>query len=162
MIALAATLLVAATCAPTRPGPPPGDAAPADTGTPDPATATEIRTMMEASAAAWNRGDLDGFLSDYAPDASFVTSRGLVHGRAQIREIYRRGYWREGAGPRDALRYEDFDIRRIGPETAIAFGRFILYDRGTGASTATGTFSLTLRRTAEGWEMVHDHSSADT
>ena len=123
--------------------------------------AAEIEAMMESSAASWNQGDLDGFLDDYAEDASFVTSAGLVHGLAAIRGIYERGYWRDGRGPQDALRFEDFDIRATGPAAAIAFGRFVLYDRESGASTATGTFSLTLRRAAGGWEIVHDHSSGD-
>lgn len=117
--------------------------------------------MMDESALAWNRGDLDAFLADYAADASFVTGAGLVHGRENVRAIYERGYWRDGQGPRDALRFEDFDIRATGPETAVAFGRFILYDRASGEAASTGTFSLTLRRTAEGWKIVHDHSSAD-
>lgn len=116
---------------------------------------------MEASAAAWNRGDLTGFLADYADDASFVTASGLAHGRDRLRAIYERGYWRDGQGPRDALRFEDFDIRTTGPRTAVAFGRFILYDRQSGESTDTGSFSLTLRLGADGWKIVHDHSSAD-
>lgn len=117
--------------------------------------------MLEASAAAWNRGDLTAFLEDYAEDASFVTGAGLVHGREALRAVYERAYWREGQGPRDALRYEDLDIRATGPGAAVAFGRFILHDRESGESTATGTFSLTLRGTANGWKIVHDHSSAD-
>ena len=120
----------------------------------------EIRELLHESAAAWNRGDLDGFLADYADDASFVTGSGLAHGKEAVREIYDRGYW-SGDGPEDELRFQDLDIRATGPRTAVAFGRFVLSDRGTGQTTSTGVFSLTLRRTAGGWEIVHDHSSGD-
>jgi ketosteroid isomerase-like protein len=39
-------------------------------------------------------------------------------------------------------------------------GRYILYDRETGETAATGVFSLTLRETDAGWKIVHDHSSS--
>lgn len=48
-----------------------------------------------------------------------------------------------------------------GPGTAIAFGRYILSDRDSEESTATGVFSLTLHRPDDVWRIVHDHSSAD-
>ncbi len=113
---------------------------------------------MDGSAAAWNRGDLDAFVGDYAEDATFVTSRGLVHGRQEIRAVYQNAYWRDG-GPHDALRYEGLDVRQVAPYTAIAFGRFVLYDRDSGENRATGNFSLTFRKAGDRWVIVHDHSS---
>lgn len=116
--------------------------------------------MLLASADAWTRGDLDGYLDDYAPDATFVGSTGLIRGRAEIRQRYTDGYWSTGM-PEDGLRFELLEIRETGPGTAVAVGRYILYDRETEETTSTGLFSLTLRRAGAGWEIVHDHSSAD-
>lgn len=130
------------------------------TATPAPDPGPAVRALLDASAEAWNRDDLDGFLADYAADASFVTSDGLVHGREGIRRIYERGYWQDGPGPRDDLRFEGLDVRRTGPRSAVAFGRYVLYDPETGGTRATGIFSLTLRQTGSGWEIVHDHSSS--
>lgn len=59
------------------------------------------------------------------------------------------------------LRFTDLDVRTIGPGTAIAFGRYILCERDSVESTATGVCSLTLHRADEVWRIVHDHSSAD-
>lgn len=114
--------------------------------------------MLNASAEAWNRGDLDGFLDDYAEDATFVGSSGLTRGLADIRDAYIRGYWSTGM-PEDGLRYEFLDVRPEGRDAAVAVGRYQLYDRRTGDTTSSGLFSLTLRRTGEGWKIVHDHSS---
>ena len=46
--------------------------------------------MFARSASAWNRGDLDTFMTDYLPGdrTTYVTSRGVVHGPAAIRERY--------------------------------------------------------------------------
>lgn len=116
--------------------------------------------MLDASAAAWTRGDLDGFLDDYAEDATYVGSSGVVHGRERIREGYLRGFWSTGA-PADGLRFPTLEVRTVGSDAAVAVGRYQLFDPGTGAQTGTGLFSLTLQKTADGWRIVHDHSSAD-
>lgn len=86
--------------------------------------------------------------------------RGGVRGRGEIRQRYLAGSWSTGT-PRDALRFADLDVCKTGPGTAIAFGRYILCERDSGESTATGVLSLTLHRPDEVWRIVHDHSSAD-
>lgn len=116
--------------------------------------------MLSASAESWTRGDLEGYLDDYAPDATFVGSSGLTRGLDQIRENYVQGYWSTGM-PEDGLRFRLLEVRAVGPATALAVGRYILHDRDTDTTTATGLFSLTLQRTGDGWAIVHDHSSAD-
>ncbi len=126
--------------------------------TPDPTT--EIMAALEASAEAWNRGDLEGFLAPYldSPATTYVGSSGLVRGKDAIREAYRRSYWRTGA-PEDRLRFEELEVRSLGGEHALAVGRYVVVSRTTEEQTATGLFSLVLRRTPEGWKILHDHSS---
>jgi len=113
--------------------------------------------MLEASAAAWNRGDLDRFLDDYAEDATFVGGSGLIRGVAELERRYRAAYWTD-AGPRDTLRFADIRVTPLGPDHALAVGRFIL-TAPDGAVTSTGFFTLVLVRTGSGWRIVHDHSS---
>jgi uncharacterized protein (TIGR02246 family) len=116
--------------------------------------------MLHASAESWTRSDLEGFLDDYAEDATFAGSAGLIRGRDRIRTAYVQGYWSTGT-PEDGLRFRAVETRAVGRDAAVSTGRYELFDRETGGTTASGSFSLTLRRTAEGWEIVHDHSSAD-
>lgn len=116
--------------------------------------------MLHASADSWTRGDLDGFLDDYAEDATFVGSSGLMEGRERIRRAYLSGYWESGR-PAEGLRFELLDIRIVGPAAAVAVGRYELFDQQTREATSGGLFSLTLHRTGDGWKIVHDHSSAD-
>lgn len=116
--------------------------------------------MLHASADAWNRGDLDGYMADYAEDATYVGSTGLVRGAAEIRRRYAEGYW-SGGTPPDALRFEMLDVRVTGPGTATAVGRYILYDRDSAGTTGTGLFTLSLGRIGGAWKILHDHSSAE-
>lgn len=116
--------------------------------------------MLHASAEAWNRGDLDAFIADYAEDATFVGSTGLIRGAAEIRRRYAEGYW-SGGTPPDALRFDLLDVRVTGPGTATAVGRYILYDRESTETTGTGLFTLALARTGGEWKILHDHSSAE-
>ena len=54
----------------------------------------EIRAMLKNSEAAWNRGDLAAFATDYedSPDTTFI-GRDITHGGVQaILDRYRRGY----------------------------------------------------------------------
>lgn len=125
------------------------------------AAAREITAMLDASAEAWNRGDLDGFMDDYAADATFVESGGLIRGAETVRRRYAEGFWSAGA-PADALRFEMLDVRVTSPTTATAVGRYILHDRASGEATATGIFTLALGLVDGEWKILHDHSTADT
>ncbi len=118
--------------------------------------------MIQASAEAWNRGDLDGFLSTYqdSTGTTFMTGPGVIHGLATIRERYRKSYFTAGAVPPTVLRFEQLAVRPLGPDYALCTGRFLLTDRVTGADAGHGNFSLVLRRTPAGWKIIHDHSSA--
>lgn len=138
------------------------DSSPAATRptTPAQSTGAEINALMQASVDAWNQGDMDGFLLPYleSPQTTYVGSGGLVRGKAAIRERYESSYWRNGT-PGETLRFEGIEVRLLGPENALATGRWMVADRASGETTGSGIFSLVLRRTADGWRIIHDHSS---
>jgi len=47
---------------------------------------------LHAQAAAWNRGDLDGYLHRVHPDVVYVGADGPVHGRAALSARYRQRF----------------------------------------------------------------------
>jgi uncharacterized protein (TIGR02246 family) len=114
--------------------------------------------MLEVSTQGWNRGDLDAFLVPYADDATFVGSRGLLRGKPAIRAQYQSSYFDAGR-VRGRLRFDGIEVRMLGPRSALAVGRYVVTERGTGQADATGLFTLALERRAEGWRIIHDHSS---
>jgi hypothetical protein len=117
-----------------------------------------VDTLLDASAAAWNGGHLDGFLVWYrrSPETTYIGSRGLVHGWDEIRARYAPLF--EPGAARDSLRFEGLETRPLGPDLGLATAHYVLSQRDS--VTATGIFTLVVRRESEGWRIVHDHSSA--
>ncbi len=120
-----------------------------------------VRSAFERQRAAWNRGDLDGFLSGYERSDEFVFTSG-----AKIR----RGYDELATGFRDRygdapdtmgqLSFDLVDIRALGScrDVAVVLGRWALTE---GQADGSGVFSVVLERRDAEWRIVHDHTSSD-
>lgn len=119
----------------------------------------EVTQMLERSAAAWNRGDLDAFVADYAADTrtGFVADGRVHYGFDWIRSRYAPAF--APAADRDSLRFEDVAARPLGPRHALATARFVL--ERSDSVTASGPFTLILERHDTEWKIVHDHTSHD-
>jgi ketosteroid isomerase-like protein len=111
---------------------------------------------MHESAAAWNRADLNGFLSTYSNDAVFMGNPPTV-GLDSIRVRYQRNYFRDGR-PRDQLAFDELRTTMLGANHALMTGRCILTNPADNSKTYC-RFTLIWERRAEGWKMIHDHSS---
>jgi uncharacterized protein (TIGR02246 family) len=151
----AITLLLAAAVAGCRTGgqiPSSGT----DTGIP---LAAQMAGQLDRAATDWNRGDLEAFLSDYAPDSSttFVDGRRARRGIAFIRQNYAPRF--APGARRDSLHFEEIAARRLSPTLALVTARFILM-RGDSV-TASGPFTLVMEQRPAGWKIIHDHSSSD-
>jgi uncharacterized protein (TIGR02246 family) len=128
--------------------------------TPSPAgLQAEMVQIFDRSARDWNAGDLDGFMSDYARDSttSYVSGGTVRYGYDRIREAYA-GRFAPGAA-RDSLRFENLSARPLGDRHALVTARFILHRDGR--TTASGPFSIVMERRADGWKILHDHTSSD-
>ena len=58
-----------------------------------------------------------------------------------------------------ALSYSKMTVRMLSPEIALMTGKFELKRTAEGGGDATGRFTLVWKRTAQGWKIIHDHSS---
>jgi len=119
------------------------------------AARSAVLALLAHGAAAWNRGDLADFVSDYSPDASFVTSRSVLHGRAGIQARYAPRF--APGGGRDSLYFQDVEVDVLGPDALNAIAYYVL-QRGDSV-TARGPTSLVMRYRDGRWFIVHDHSS---
>jgi uncharacterized protein (TIGR02246 family) len=123
------------------------------------AQAPDLERMMKTSEAAWNRGDLESFVLDYddSPETTFIGKTVTKGSRQAILDRYRRGYsTREKMG---TLTYSEMTVRMLSPEIALMTGKFDLKRTAEGGGDSTGRFTLVWKRTAQGWKIIHDHSS---
>src|SRR5439155_23276607 len=74
----------------------------------------EIAAMLVRSAADWNRGDLEGFMGDYAKDSrtTYVSGGHVQYGWQALYDHYRAGCFAPGQSG-GSLRYEDVRVRHL-------------------------------------------------
>ena len=73
-------------------------------------------------------------------------------------ERYRRTYQSDGK-EMGKLTFGDLEIMPLGPDTAFVRGQFQLVM--SDARELGGRFTLIFRQFAEGWKVIHDHTSSN-
>jgi ketosteroid isomerase-like protein len=119
--------------------------------------AAAVRAVLEAQAAAWNRGDVEGYMQGYAQEdaTTFVSGDTITRGWRTVLERYKARYdTREKMG---TLAFTELEIKPLSEFYFMATGRWQLTRAG---DTPHGRFTLILRRTNAGWRIVHDHTSS--
>ena len=117
----------------------------------------EVRALLDEQLAAWNRGDLDGFMKSYwnSPKTTFAGSSGVFKGWQSVLGRYKQTY-----PDRAAMGHTTFtslEVTELAPDVALAIGHWHL-KRVNGE--LGGVFTLVLRKFPEGWRIILDHTSA--
>ncbi len=124
----------------------------------DPQTvAAAVLDVLDAQTAAWNDGDIEGFMAGYLPseELRFTSGNEVRRGWNRTLERYRQTYPDRAA--MGALAFEELDVRVLSEHAALVFGRFRL----TRASDEpTGLFTLLFERHGDRWLIVADHTSS--
>jgi beta-aspartyl-peptidase (threonine type) len=121
---------------------------------------TAIRKMIEQQQAAWNRKDLEAFMSGYwnSPDLTFFSGGREANGWQAALDRYKKAY--QGAGHEmGRLEFANLRIEMLGPDAAFVRGEFRL--TMSDGKKPQGLFTLVLRKFPEGWKIVHDHSAGE-
>lgn len=121
------------------------------------ADAEAIRAVLADQQAAWNAGDIPGFMErGYVPtEALTFTSGGtLRRGYAATLKRYQERYADRAAMGR--LSFTDLEVSGTGAKSALVIGRWAL-ERD--AEPVGGIFSLVVVKRPEGWRILHDHTS---
>lgn len=117
----------------------------------------EIRAVLDVQVAAWNRGDIEGFMQGYwkSDETVFVSGDTVTRGWQTVLDRYKKGY--STPEKMGALTFSDLEIKPLGRNYAVALGRWELKRPG---DNPHGRFTLIFRRTADGWRIIHDHTSS--
>jgi uncharacterized protein (TIGR02246 family) len=128
------------------------------------AVQAQIESVLRAQVAAWNRGDIPGFMHGYdaSPDTTFVGTE-VEHGYDAILKRYQRKF--STRAQMGTLRFSHLEIRLLSGTVATTTGRFELTFAPATSSSApapppkSGIFSLVWVKQAAGWRIVLDHTS---
>lgn len=116
-----------------------------------------IEKMLNNQVAAWNRGDINGFMQGYLNDSSmqFISKKGVRKGWKQTLEAYKKHY--PGKDSMGTLQFDLDEIEFLTPDASIGhiMGKWKLLRAN---DTPSGYFSLITRRTTAGPKIIIDHT----
>lgn len=124
----------------------------------EPLAARAVRAVLDRQVEAWNRRDLEGFMSGYwnSAELSFYSNGTKTSGWQGALDRYRQRYQGEGR-EMGTLDFADLQIEVLSARSAFVRGRYHL-KLTTG--DASGLFTLIFRQFADGWKIVHDHTGS--
>ena len=117
----------------------------------------EIRTVLDDQVAAWNKGDLPGFMAGYwsSKDLTFYSGKDKRQGWDETLQRYKMRYQGEGK-EMGTLTFAELDIKLLSDDYALVKGRWQVEMK---KEKLDGLFTLIVRKTDKGWKIIHDHTS---
>ncbi|MDJ0366049.1 nuclear transport factor 2 family protein [Hymenobacter sp. H14-R3] len=119
-----------------------------------------IAQVLTTQTAAWNRGDIPGFMAGYWHSDSlvFIGKKGPTYGWQPTLDNYRRSY--ADATQMGQLDFSQLRITPLGTEVAQVVGHWHLARPGVATGDLQGQFLLIFRKLNGQWVIVADHTSS--
>ncbi|MFQ3609255.1 MAG: nuclear transport factor 2 family protein [Chloroherpetonaceae bacterium] len=118
-----------------------------------------IFAVLDEQVRAWNRGDVVSFMNGYLDSDStrFVSAKGVTEGYQRVLARYLSAYpTKEKMGE---LSFSDLKINLLSSDIAIVVGQWQLRRSNENGGNVGGYFTLIFQKTANGWKIIHDHTS---
>ena len=112
-----------------------------------------VSNTLDAAAEAWSSGDVEAVMATYVADEPLLVFLGdtPVKGPDAVRAaLEARAAQPGGLGQ---MTYEWFETLQFDVNTTVVSGRVVMRREG---KTHRGLFTRVLRRTEDGWRIVHD------
>jgi len=116
----------------------------------------DIQGILKAQQTAWNKGDIEAFVTGYwkSPELTFSGVDGVQRGYDAVLARYKKSYPDKAA--MGNLDFSDLEFHFLGKDAALVLGRWHLTRE---KDAPGGVFSLVWQRFPEGWKIIHDHTS---
>lgn len=126
--------------------------------TPD-AERQAVRDVLDAQKKAWNKGDLEAYMTGYwKSDAlTFFSGTTQTRGWQATFDRYRKRYQADGK-EMGKLVFRDISVELLAKDAAWVRGRWELTQA---KDKHGGLFTLLVKKQPEGWRIVHDHTSGE-
>ena len=117
---------------------------------------SEIEKVMNDQVAAWNQGDIDGFMRGYwnSEKLVFVSGDNITRGWRPTLDRYKRTY--DSRAKMGVLTFSGLEITPLSKDSAVVLGSWSLARE---KDNPHGKFTLIFRRFRMGWRIVIDHTS---
>ena len=115
----------------------------------------QIESLLASQDAFWNAEDIEGFMQTYwkSDDLTFSGGGNTTRGWQATLDRYKKSY---PSGQMGKLHFDQLETTLLSENVALVLGRGYLDNRG---EKKEGNFSLVMKKFADGWKIVHDHSS---
>jgi uncharacterized protein (TIGR02246 family) len=118
----------------------------------------DVVKIILAQQNAWNKGDLDGYLSHYkdSPDTQAVLAN-LVRGIDGIRSAFKQNFPNRDA--MGSIEDTDIEVKALGDNYALATGKYHLNRPKKSGGALEGTFMELFEKTQAGWQIIFSQST---
>jgi ketosteroid isomerase-like protein len=115
-----------------------------------------VKKILNDQSAAWNRGDIEGFMHGYWENDSlmFIGKSGVTYGWHKTLDNYKRNY--PDTVSMGKLAFTIISTKSLSPEYFHVIGKWHLH-RSIG--DLEGHFTLLFRKINGQWVIIDDHSS---
>ncbi|MEO1659943.1 MAG: DUF4440 domain-containing protein [Pseudomonadota bacterium] len=116
-----------------------------------------ILTVLSTQQAAWNDGDIDGFMQGYwvSPDLRFASGGTVTYGWQATRDRYHQNY--ADRSIMGQLEFSNLEVDLLDDDAAIVHGAWAL-ERAE--DRPSGLFTLVLKDLEGGWKIVSDTTTS--
>ncbi|MBL0329803.1 MAG: nuclear transport factor 2 family protein [Bacteroidetes bacterium] len=118
-----------------------------------------IAKIMDEQELAWNKGDIDGFMSAYwkSDSLKFIGKNGITYGWQNTLDNYKKSY--PDKATMGTLDFTIISIDEVSPSTTFVVGKWHLKRDKSNKGDVGGYFTLVWRKTETRWVIVMDHTS---
>jgi hypothetical protein len=119
-------------------------------------TTEEILDVLAKQKTAWNEGNIEDFMSFYwrSKDFTFQSGNNRILGWETLFARYKKNYSGENWGYLD---FKDIVVKTLSEKIVLVLGRWEVQRK---TEVLGGLFTLVFQRKAEGWRIIHDHTSS--